>query len=136
MNFTIVREVFGENFTLGQLLKEGEHFAFTCEDKDRGMENGGTKIPRETAIPRGLYRLTITMSARFSRLMPLVCDVPGFSGIRIHGGNTHRNTEGCPLIGGARTSEGVSKCSAVVAELIKIIAEAEMAGEKCFLEVK
>lgn len=136
MNFTIVREIFGNDFTLGQLLRDGEHFAFTCEDKDRHLEDGGTKVPRETAIPRGQYRLTVTMSTRFSRLMPLVCDVPGFSGVRIHGGNTHRDTEGCPLIGEVRTPEGVSRCPAVVAELIKIIAEAEMAGEKCYLEIK
>lgn len=136
MKFTLQRDVFEGEFTLGELLQEGEHFAFTCEDVDRKLEDGNIKVPGKSAIPRGTYPLTVSMSARFSRLMPLVKDVPNFSGVRIHGGNTHKDTEGCPLIGEKRTAEGVAVCAAVVAKLIKIIVEAETGGDKCYLEVK
>jgi Family of unknown function (DUF5675) len=57
------------------------------------------KIPGTTAIPSGRYRVTLTMSNRFKRIMPLLNNVPGFSGIRIHPGNTAADTEGCLLPG-------------------------------------
>ena len=56
-------------------------------------------MPSQTAIPLGRYRLSITPSARFKEDLPLLADVPGFEGIRIHAGNTHEDTEGCLLVG-------------------------------------
>ena len=136
MNFLIKREIFKDTFTLGQMYRDGVHFAYTCEDRDRKIESGGLKVPGETAIPAGRYRLTTSMSNRFSRLMPLVVDVPYFSGGRIHGGNTHRDTEGCPLIGKIRTDEGVSGCKELVALLIQTIVDVERNGDKCWLEIQ
>lgn len=136
ISFLLQREIMKDEFTLGHFYQDGVHFAWTCEDCDRELEDGGTKIPRETAIPRGLYRLTATMSVRFSRLMPLIADVPNFSGVRIHGGNTHRDTEGCPLIGAVRTDTGIAGCTVLVAKLIRVITECEAKGGKCWIEVR
>lgn len=136
MKFEIVREIFTEDYTLGRMLKDGAPFGYTCEDCDRGLESGGVKVPRKTAIPAGIYRLTATMSTRFSRLMPLVENVPQFSGVRIHGGNTHRDTEGCPLLGTVRTEEGVAGCGIINSVLLKLIVDTERAGGECWLEVR
>lgn len=136
INFTMTRDLFDKSFTLGQLYKDGVFFAFTCEDADRRLEDGGTKIKGESAIPRGYYRLTVSESARFRRVMPLITPVPNFSGVRIHGGNTHEDTEGCPLIGVIRTSNGVKQCADAVARLIELIQETEAAGAKCWLTVE
>lgn len=46
-------------------------------------------------IPEGEYRVVYTYSPRFKRKMPLLCDVPGYDGIRIHGGTKKEHTQGC-----------------------------------------
>ena len=55
------------------------------------------------AIPLGTYKCGITFSRKFCTQLPLLFDVPGRSGIRIHAGNTYKNTRGCILL-------GTSKC--------------------------
>ena len=75
------------------------------------------------------------MGQRFQKLMPLIEGVPGFTGVRIHGGNTHLNTEGCPLLGKVRTADGVANCAERNATLIEMILAAEDEGRECWLEV-
>lgn len=82
------------NATIGDLSVNGRFECFTLEDIERI-----TKIPGETAIPKGTYTILLTMSPRFKRVLPLLVNVPGFDGIRIHPGNTDRDTEGCILVG-------------------------------------
>ena len=132
----LLRSDFNEEFTLGTFCFAGKFLGFTCEDKDRHMESGGAKVHGETAIPRGYYRMTVSMSNRFKKLMPEIKDVPGFSGIRIHAGNTHENTEGCPLLGAIKTTNGVRDCKEVNAKLIKLIQGVEAAGDECWLVVR
>ena len=93
-------------YTIGKLYIDGEYFCDTLEDKDRGLTDGMTvseiskiKIKKETAIPTGTYKVTITYSNRFKKNMPLINNVKGFEGIRIHSGNTDKDTEGCILVG-------------------------------------
>ena len=132
----LLRSDFNEEFTLGTFCFAGKFLGFTCEDKDRHMESGGAKVHGETAIPRGYYRMTVSMSNRFKKLMPEIKDVPGFSGVRIHGGNTHEDTEGCPLLGAIKTTNGVRDCKEVNAKLIKLIQGVEAAGDECWLVVR
>lgn len=51
------------------------------------------------SIPKGSYRVIINHSARFNKDLPLLLNVPGFEGIRIHTGNKVSDTEGCILVG-------------------------------------
>lgn len=129
------RDVLTERFTLGKFYVDGKFFAHTCEDRDRKLEAGGVKVPKKTAIPRGHYKVVCSFSRRFQKVLPEVLDVPGFTGIRIHGGNTADDTEGCPLIGKVRTADGVYKCAERVATLIDLITAAEDAGRETWLEV-
>ena len=57
------------------------------------------KVKGETAIPTGIYHVTITYSPKYKKLMPLINNVKGYSGIRIHSGNTAKDTEGCLIVG-------------------------------------
>lgn len=88
--------------TIGELLIDGKHECYTLEDVVRerlGMPVNEWKIAHETAIPRGTYHVIISYSNRFKKDLPLLLDVPGFSGVRIHPGNRPEDTEGCILVG-------------------------------------
>ena len=102
----IKRLVFTEKSTISELWVNGIMFCHMLEDKDRGLtqwmteqEIAAIKVPKATAIPRGLYHCKVTFSSRFQKMMPEVLNVPGFSGVRMHAGNHADNTEGCPLFG-------------------------------------
>lgn len=106
MILTLDRKYKLPTYTIGKLYIDGEYFCDTLEDKDRGLTDDMTvseisniKIKKETAIPTGTYKITITYSNRFKKNMPLINDVKGFEGIRIHSGNTNQDTEGCILVG-------------------------------------
>ncbi len=61
--------------------------------------NGVANVPKLCCIPAGTYELKVTWSPAFKRWLPLLMAVPGRSGIRIHAGNTPRDTKGCILVG-------------------------------------
>lgn len=94
MNLLLIRDPSTETTTTGTLFVNGMQFCYTLEDKVRDK-----KIAGQTAIPTGKYQVLITWSPRFKRQLPLLINVPGFDGIRIHPGNTHKDTEGCILVG-------------------------------------
>ena len=102
MHITLTRKQLGPNATIGDLDIDDTFECHTLEDTVREVASSPVsvwKIPGETAIPVGTYQVVIDFSSRFQRLMPHVLDVPGFDGIRIHKGNTDKDTEGCILLG-------------------------------------
>lgn len=121
----------------GELWAHGIVIGQTLEDKDQFLEiPGPVKIPGDSAIPRGTYALKLSMSARFKRIMPEVVGVKGFSGIRIHGGNTEHDTLGCPLLGTSRNSKGVFNCAEPNSQLIRLLEHAEANGETSWITVR
>ena len=102
MDILVIRNVFTPESTGGIMLLYERFFAYTLEDTVRGP---GVKVDGKTAIPAGIYDLSVTFSPRFQRDMPLLSGVPGFSGIRIHGGNTAKDTSGCILIAKHRAGD-------------------------------
>lgn len=102
MNLVLRRVYFGDTFTIGQLYDESKFICYTLEDKVREVEGQPVsewKVQDQTAIPKGVYPVIITMSTRFKTRLPLLMNVPGFIGIRIHTGNSSKDTEGCILVG-------------------------------------
>lgn len=126
----------GENFTLGRMYLDNVFFCHTCEDEDRFIEKGGVeKVYGRTAIPRGKYRLVTSFSNHFQRVLPELLDVPGFSGIRIHGGNRAEDSLGCILVGKVRTATGIAQCADMVSRVISQIDSADELGIETWLEV-
>jgi len=114
MELTLTREPSTAHSTPGSLLVDGVFECYTLEDVVRDK-----KIHGETAIPAGTYKVIIDMSNRFKRLLPLVVDVPGFAGIRIHPGNTDKDTEGCILVGTSRSKDFVGNSRVAFDALFK-----------------
>ena len=100
MNITLKRNQFGTNSTIGALSVDGASECVTLEPTDRHLEiNPGAKIQNETAIPRGTYTLVKHFSPHFNRFVPMLNNVPNYSTVYIHWGNTHVDTDGCIICG-------------------------------------
>ena len=97
MEINLRRKWYYDDSTLGELYVDGKWFCYTLEDEVRKV-----KVYGETAIPEGRYRVQTTYSNRFKKMLPLLYNVPGFSGIRIHSGNTDDDTDGCILVGNTK----------------------------------
>lgn len=129
MNMLLTRDIKAPTFTLGK-LKAGDISLFTVEDAIREV-----KIQDETAIPAGKYKVVVNFSQRFQKHLPLLLDVPGFEGIRIHSGNTDADTSGCVLVGTTRVREGVGN-SRLAMGLLQPLIEQELAtGRDVWLEI-
>lgn len=118
MKLTLVRDSSSETTTLGKLFVNDIFECFTLEDKVREIKYAGI-----TAIPAGTYKVIVTWSPRFKRQLPLLIDVPGFDGVRIHPGNDHTDTEGCILVGtkieGERILESRKAFDKLYAKIVK-----------------
>jgi hypothetical protein len=95
----LTRKEFTDRSTIGELHVNGVFECFTLEDTVRPV-----KIKGETAIPEGRYEVVVNFSERFQRPLPLLLNVPNFEGVRIHPGNTDKDTEGCILVGWTKVS--------------------------------
>lgn len=95
----LTREIVTPTATCGKLFVDGVWKWWTLEDPLLRW-HGGVKIPGNTAIPAGTYRVVVTLSKRFGKRMPELLAVPQFSGVRIHAGNVPADTQGCILVGG------------------------------------
>jgi hypothetical protein len=130
MELVLVRDDFTPQRTIGRLWY-AQPGPFTLED----AVHGGPKIPGETAIPEGRYRIVVTKSQRFGRMLPLLLDVPGFEGIRIHTGNTHAETSGCLLVGQKRDEHHVLWSGVAMDIFQPIVADALARGQDVFVTI-
>ena len=95
MLIEVKRFEFKDTYTVGKMYIDNIYECYTLEDVVRT----GAKVNGQTAIPTGTYNVIINHSNRFNRDLPLLENVPNFTGVRIHSGNTSANTEGCILVG-------------------------------------
>tara|TARA_R110000787_G_scaffold7296_4_gene25033 strand:- start:3263 stop:3790 length:528 start_codon:yes stop_codon:yes gene_type:complete len=106
-HLTVLRYSKGVESTLGLLFWKGDFMCFTLEDEVREI-----KVAGETAIPLGKFKISLRTWGGFHERyagsswisdlhegMLQVGDVPGFTDILLHCGNTDKDTAGCLLLG-------------------------------------
>ena len=128
-------------YTIGELYVDGVWFSNTLEDTDRGLtqdmplsEIKKRKVPKETAIPTGVYEVTLkTQSQKFkdkknyqfcNGYLPRLKNVPGYSGILIHIGNWASDSAGCILVGENKVKGGVVNSVATFTKLYEVLKQA------------
>jgi hypothetical protein len=104
MKLTLKRNFKGPDYTIGKLYIDGHYFCDTLEDTVRPT---GKKVAGKTAIPAGDYKVIKSYSPRFKKVLPEILNVPNFTGVRIHAGNTAKDTDGCVLLGLNKTKGAV-----------------------------
>jgi len=128
MIITLRRIAMKDTYTIGKLYIDGVYFCETVEDKDRGLDDSmeeseirKKKVYGETAIPLGTYKVEITYSPKFKKNLPLLYNVKGFEGIRIHSGNTAKDSLGCIIVGKNKKVGMVLDSRSTMTKLMKIL---------------
>ena len=146
MDLKIVRKFKGNKYTIGDFYINGVKICNTCEDPVRVLfdknndgdfdDAGEGKIYGDTAIPAGKYEVIITYSNRFKKHLPLLLNVPGYEGIRIHPGNSAVDTHGCLLPGINDITGKVTQSTKYFTLIFDKISNAiNVKNEKVFIEI-
>ena len=92
-----------------------------------GVQEVATLENADYIIPEGTYPIAVTWSPKFKRMLPIVLNVKGRSGIRFHRGTKPEHSRGCILVSAANEQELTAKWLALQAsnEPIKITIENE-----------
>ena len=152
MEILLERKYKKETYTVGRLFINGKLICNTLEDKDRELYQGQgvsyieeQKVYGETAIPYGRYEITLKIqSPKYSKrkqyekckgYLPRLLDVPGFSGILIHIGNTAIDSAGCILVGLNNVKGKVTQSTKYFWKVYDILKEASDRGEKIWITV-
>jgi hypothetical protein len=146
MLLTVLRNPSENGATTGTLLVDGVEECKTLEDVIREDPNQDTpqneaKVYGETAIPPDLgeppqrYRLVLTKSNRFQKVLPELLNVPGYSGIRIHGGVHSGHTLGCILVGTEIKDGKLLGSKDAMLDLMALLSAVLEAGEQVWVEI-
>lgn len=140
MRLTVLRIANKPTYTIGKLYIDGCYYCDVLEDTDRGLDNDmeeseilKKKVKGQTAIPTGTYPVKITYSPKYKKNMPLIENVKGYSGIRIHSGNTHKDTSGCLLVGKNKEVGKVLESRKTYNALYKILSETK---ERIIIDIR
>jgi hypothetical protein len=133
MKLTLVRTLANDEETIGELYVDDKFECYTLEDVVRDFS---IKVHGSTAIPYGTYDVIISYSPRFGRYLPLLLNVPNFTGVRIHSGNTHKDTEGCILVGVKKGTHSILESRKAFAKLYNQMVFASQEGQPISIEIK
>ncbi len=122
MELTLIRQPAVGDCLFGALSVNGVTECVTLED-------------RADVIPAGRYEVQVTFSQRFQTRLPILLDVPGRSGIRLHAGNFLCDTSGCILVGRVQMKDWLRDSVKALQHLLPQLAAAEAAGERIWIHM-
>lgn len=132
MKLTLKRVALRDKYTIGKLYLDDHYFCDTLEDKVRDynkdgdlLDKGETKIFGETAIPYGTFKVIMSYSPKFQKILPRLLNVPHFEGILIHSGNTPEHSHGCILVGKNTVVGGLTESLVTLKRLIGALEESK-----------
>ena len=142
MELKLIRKYRKTDYTIGILYVNNKYFCEILEDTDRGLKDSMSleeikkiKIKDQTCIPYGKYQILMTYSPKYKKIMPLVNNVKGFEGIRIHSGNTNKDTSGCLLPGFNKIKGQVINSRETFNKLYSLIQTAINNNKKVTIEI-
>lgn len=135
MKIEVNRIFKASTYTIGELSVNDNYLCDTLEDRVRPE---GEKVYGETAIPAGTYTVILSYSNRFKKVMPEIQNVPNFTGVRIHCGNSSKDTEGCLLVGkwDGKTENWISDSKNSYNKLYPLLEEAFNKKENITITIK
>ena len=145
MELVLKRIAKKKGYTIGRLslrtentekTESTEYICDTLEPQWRDYAKGAYKVKGKSAIPEGRYAVVITYSPKFKDWLPLLVNVPKFEGIRIHAGNSVKDTQGCILVGENRVVGKVLNSRKCVDLVKEKIVEAKDKGEGVWIEIR
>ena len=117
-----------------------DYFCDTLEPTWRDYQNGAYKVKGRSAIPEGRYAVVISWSPKFKQWLPILLGGPEFNkqwqGIRIHAGNTAKDTQGCILVGRNQRVGEVLESRKWLYELKQKIVDAKARNEAVWITIK
>ena len=132
-----IRRVVDDEFLAGEAQ---EYFCDTLEPTWRDYLKGAYKVKGRSAVPEGRYAVVISWSPKMKQWLPLLLGGPEFNrkwkGIRIHAGNSAKDTEGCILVGENRQVGRVLNSRLWLRRLKQRITDARERDEAVWLTVK
>ena len=124
IDFFVDRKYKKPSYTIGHLYfstNGGKDYIYFCDTLEDAVRSIGEKIYGETAIPAGEYEFIITHSPKLKINAPLLLNVPNFSGVMIHPGNSVLDTMGCILVGENRIKGRLVKSREMFIKLMNLL---------------
>ena len=153
MILTLKRIYTCKDYTIGHLYVDGSYICDTLEDTDRMLDSSMTldqianiKVKGMTAIPTGRYKVLMNIvSPKYSKSkyymnickgrVPRLDNVPGYSGVLIHVGNTAADTEGCLLLGYNKVKGQVLNSKVAFEKVYNKLSIAKSIGQTIYIDI-
>ena len=143
LQITVTRHSPRPGYTIGRMDINDTKFSDTLEDTDRGLtqdmpldEIKRIKVYGKTAIPKGTYKVSVRYWQKHKIYVPFIHDVPGFTSILIHSGNTPEDILGCILVGENTIKGRLTNSRPYMTRLTKLCQEAIRRGEPIRITIK
>ena len=142
VNINLTRRFFKPTYCIGRMVIRGIFNCDTLEDPPRDFNKDGDlddpgegKIQGKTGISYGRYKVLITNSPKFKRMLPLLINVKGFIGIRIHSLNWPDETDGCIGVGENKVKGGLINSRKTEEKLTSILLAYQEVGKEIYINI-